>query len=54
MLTAVKEENFLRPINRDELLKFAEAGKANPDRRGTNKVKTVSQGVFRSWRSRRT
>jgi uncharacterized OsmC-like protein len=49
MLTTVKEVNYLRPINRDELLKFAESGRANPERRGTNKVKTVLQGIFRSW-----
>src|SRR3712207_2543465 len=40
---------YLRPIDRDGLLKFAADGKANPERRGTNKVKTVMQGQFRSW-----
>ena len=39
----------LRPIDRDGLLKFAAAGRAEPTRRGTNKVKTVMQGQFRSW-----
>lgn len=39
----------LRPIDRDGLLKFGEAGKQNPDRRGTNKVHTVMQGQYRSW-----
>ena len=29
----------LRPIDRDGLLKFAEAGRQNPERRGTNKVR---------------
>ena len=40
---------YLRPIDRDGLLKFAEAGRENPERKGTNKVKTVMQGQFRSW-----
>lgn len=39
----------LRPIDRDGLLKFGDAGRANPERRGTNKVHTVMQGQFRSW-----
>jgi len=30
---------YLRPIDRDGLLKFAEAGRENPERKGTNKVK---------------
>lgn len=42
-------KTYLRPIDRDGLLKFASEGKANPERRGTNKVKTVMQGQFRSW-----
>jgi uncharacterized OsmC-like protein len=40
---------YLRPIDRDGLLKFAETGRENPERKGTNKVKTVMQGQFRSW-----
>lgn len=40
---------YLRPIDRDGLLKFAAAGRDNPERRGTNKVHTVMQGQFRSW-----
>ncbi len=39
----------LRPIDRDGLLKFAQTGLENPERRGTNKVHTVMQGQFRSW-----
>ena len=38
--------NYLRPIDREGLLKLAAAGKANPEKRGTIKVK---KGVFRSW-----
>lgn len=38
----------LRPIDRDGLLKFAEAGRANPQRRGTNKVHTVTEGQYRT------
>ena len=43
------EQTYLRPIDRDGLLKFAAAGKADPSRRGVNKVHTVMQGQFRSW-----
>jgi uncharacterized OsmC-like protein len=43
------EKTYLRPIDRDGLLKFAAAGKADPARRGTNKVHTVMQGQYRSW-----
>jgi len=42
-------KTYLRPIDREGLLKFAAAGKADPGRRGTNKVHTVMQGQFRSW-----
>ena len=42
-------KTYLRPIDRDGLLKFAAAGKADPSRRGTNKVHTVMQGQYRSW-----
>jgi len=42
-------KTYLRPIDRDGLLKFSAAGKADPSRRGTNKVHTVMQGQFRSW-----
>ena len=40
---------YLRPIDREGLLKFAAAGRADPARRGTNKVHTVMNGQFRSW-----
>jgi uncharacterized OsmC-like protein len=39
---------YLNPIDRDGLLKFAAAGKADPSRRGTNKVRTVMEGKYRS------
>jgi uncharacterized OsmC-like protein len=42
-------KTYLRPIDRDGLLKFAEAGKADPKRKGTNKVHTVMEGQFRSF-----
>jgi uncharacterized OsmC-like protein len=42
-------KSYLRPIDRDGLLKFAAAGRENPARRGINKVHTVMQGQFRSW-----
>lgn len=42
-------KTYLRPIDRDGLTKFAAAGRANPTRRGTNKVHTVMQGQYRSW-----
>jgi uncharacterized OsmC-like protein len=41
--------NYLHPIDREGLLKLAAAGKANPEKRGTIKVKSEMQGVFRSW-----
>ncbi|MFA6441032.1 MAG: OsmC family peroxiredoxin, partial [Sterolibacterium sp.] len=43
------EKTYLRPIDREGLLKFAAVGKADPSRRGTNKVHTVMQGQYRSW-----
>lgn len=51
MTTATTEtiETFLRPISREGLLNFAASGRDNPERRGTNKVRTVMQGQFRSW-----
>lgn len=39
---------YLKPIDRDGLLKFAAAGQADPSRRGTNKVRTVMEGKYRS------
>lgn len=50
-MTATNETatTYLRPIDRDGLLKFAAAGRDNPERKGINKVHTVMQGMFRSW-----
>ncbi|AFT71105.1 OsmC-like protein [Alloalcanivorax dieselolei B5] len=39
---------YLRPIDRDGLLGFAEKGRANPQARGTNKVHTVCEGQYRT------
>lgn len=42
-------KTYLRPIDRDGLLKFADAGRENPTKRGTNKVHTVMEGQYRSF-----
>lgn len=39
---------YLKPIDRDGLMAFAETGRNNPGSRGTNKVHTVMQGMYRS------
>ncbi|MGM0571764.1 OsmC family protein [Marinobacter sp.] len=39
---------YLRPIDRDGLLAFAEKGRNNPGTRGTNKVHTVTDGQYRT------
>lgn len=39
---------YLRPIDRDGLLQFAEKGRNNPGSRGTNKVHTVTEGQYRT------
>jgi uncharacterized OsmC-like protein len=39
---------YLRPIDRDGLLAFAEKGRNNPGGRGKNNVHTVMQGQYRS------
>lgn len=39
---------YLRPIDAAGLATFAAGGKANPARRGTNKVHTVMEGQYRS------
>ena len=39
---------YLKPIDRDGLMAFAEKGRNNPGSRGTNKVHTVMQGMYRS------
>ena len=38
----------LRPIDRDGLMTFAEKGRNNPASRGTNKVRTVVDGQYRT------
>ena len=45
-VTTVKA--YLRPIDAQGLAEFAAGGKANPARRGTNKVHTVMEGQYRS------
>lgn len=45
-VTTVK--TFLRPIDRDGLMAFAEQGRKDPARRGTNKVHTVCEGQYRT------
>lgn len=44
--TTVK--TYLEPIDRDGLMAFADKGRNNPATRGTNKVHTVMQGMYRS------
>ncbi|MEV4610750.1 OsmC family protein [Neorhizobium sp. LMR1-1-1.1] len=39
---------YLRPIDRDGLIAFAQRGRENPDRRGTNVVHTVCEGQYRT------
>ncbi|MCY1667808.1 OsmC family protein [Rhizobium sp. SL86] len=39
---------YLRPIDRDGLLAFAERGRNNPNSRGTNIVRTVCEGQYRT------
>jgi uncharacterized OsmC-like protein len=39
---------YLKPIDSEGLAAFAAKGNANPASRGTNKVKTVMQGMYRS------
>ena len=39
---------YLRPIDRDGLLAFADKGRNNPASRGTNKVHTVTEGQYRT------
>lgn len=51
-MTAIAEPTtvtaYLRPIDRDGLMKFAAAGRADPTRRGTNKVHTITEGQYRT------
>ena len=44
--TTVK--TYLRPIDREGLMAFAEKGRNNPASRGTNKVHTVTEGQYRT------
>ena len=44
--TTVK--TYLRPIDREGLMAFAERGRNNPSTRGTNKVHTVTEGQYRT------
>ena len=39
---------YLKPIDEDGLAVFAQKGRSNPTSRGTNKVHTVMQGMYRS------
>ncbi len=39
---------YLKPIDREGLMAFADKGRNNPASRGTNKVHTVMQGMYRS------
>ena len=48
MSEATIAKAYLRPIDRDGLMAFAEKGRNNPASRGTNKVHTVMQGMYRS------
>jgi len=45
---STEEKKYLRPIDRAGLEKFSEMGRGNPDRRGTNKVQTISVGQYRT------
>ena len=45
-VTTVKA--YLKPIDSEGLAAFAAKGRANPASRGTNKVHTVMQGMYRS------
>ena len=45
---ATTSQTYLRPIDRDGLLTFAANGCAHPEKRGTNVVRTVTDGQFRT------
>lgn len=54
-ITIANEDNsvntvktYLRPIDRDGLMNFAEMGRKDPSRRGTNKVHTICEGQYRT------
>ena len=44
----MSDKVYLRPIDAEGLAKFAEVGRENPERRGTNKVHTISVGKYRT------
>jgi hypothetical protein len=46
--TPTTVKTYLRPIDRDGLMAFAEKGRNNPASRGTNKVHTVTEGQYRT------
>ena len=46
--TSATIKAYLKPIDSEGLAAFAAKGCANPASRGTNKVKTVMQGMYRS------
>jgi uncharacterized OsmC-like protein len=48
MNTVATSQTCLRPIDRDGLLTFAASGRAAPKKRGTNVVRTVTEGQFRT------
>ncbi|MBD8688863.1 OsmC family protein [Rhizobium skierniewicense] len=41
-------KSYLRPIDRDGLMAFAERGRQNPNNHGTNVVHTVCEGQYRT------
>lgn len=41
-------KSYLKPIDRDGLMAFAEKGRNNPNNMGGNKVHTIMQGMYRS------
>ena len=47
-ITPVTVKAYLKPIDAEGLATFATTGRANPTSRGTNKVHTVMQGMYRS------
>ena len=46
--TSTTLKAYLKPIDSEGLAAFAAKGRANPSSRGTNKVHTVMQGMYRS------
>ena len=46
--TPTTVKTYLRPIDRNGLMAFADKGRANPASRGTNKVRTVTEGQYRT------